>query len=465
MSKLYVFGIGGTGSRVLKALTMLMATGVKCAEQTIIPIIIDPDEAAADLTRTVEVMRKYRDIRDKLNFAQADTNEFFKVDIQESVPNFRLPLKNIADVTFDNYMGVSTMSKANRAVVNMLFSEANLSSEMQVGFKGNPNIGSVVLNQFDSSIQFNEFANGFQQDDKIFIISSIFGGTGASGFPLLLKILRTNNRMPNFNLINNAQIGAITVLPYFGVKQDENSKIDSATFISKTKSALSYYERNISKNNSINYLYYVADRDISQYDNHEGGMEQQNNAHFIELVSALAILDFAASPFTSTANPIHKEYGIQTNYEDILFDDLGHVTQKLIMKSLIQFVLFAKYMKERSRTDYLAQPWTKDRGFDNTFFDGHFIKDIKSFQQIFQQWLKEMETQKRKFSPFELQSKIFNVVRGIKPRRLLTWASNYDLFDARLNAISSAGNNKEQQFIELFYKATERLVKDKFNIR
>ncbi len=59
MSKLYVFGIGGTGSRVLRALTMLLASGVECANETIVPIIIDPDDSAADKTRTVEAMKKY----------------------------------------------------------------------------------------------------------------------------------------------------------------------------------------------------------------------------------------------------------------------------------------------------------------------------------------------------------------------------------------------------------------------
>ena len=40
MSKLYVFGIGGTGSRVLRSLTMLLASGVECKADTIVPIII-----------------------------------------------------------------------------------------------------------------------------------------------------------------------------------------------------------------------------------------------------------------------------------------------------------------------------------------------------------------------------------------------------------------------------------------
>ena len=50
---------------------------------------------------------------------------------------------------------------------------------MDVGFKGNPNIGSVVLNQIFESDAFNDFATSFGQGDRIFIVSSIFGGTGA----------------------------------------------------------------------------------------------------------------------------------------------------------------------------------------------------------------------------------------------------------------------------------------------
>ena len=45
MSKIYVFGIGGTGARVIRSLTMLLASGVKLGENidTVIPVIIDQD--------------------------------------------------------------------------------------------------------------------------------------------------------------------------------------------------------------------------------------------------------------------------------------------------------------------------------------------------------------------------------------------------------------------------------------
>ena len=52
---LYIFAIGGSGSRVIRSLTMLLAAGVH-ADGNIIPIIIDPDTSNGDLARTVNVL-------------------------------------------------------------------------------------------------------------------------------------------------------------------------------------------------------------------------------------------------------------------------------------------------------------------------------------------------------------------------------------------------------------------------
>jgi hypothetical protein len=468
MSKVYVFGIGGTGSRVLRALTMLLASGVECKANAIVPIIIDPDAAAGDLERTVDLMKKYGDIRSKLSFDSKKKNRFFKTDIQETMTNFRLPLSNTQDVDFSDYMGVSEMSRENQALVNMLFSQKNLASEMTVGFKGNPNVGSVVLNQFDDSIEFQNFANEFTDQDKIFIISSIFGGTGASGFPLLLKTLRTSENLANKKYVNDAHIGAITVLPYFQVKQDGNSQIDSATFVSKAKSALAYYDRNISRNNAIDTLYYIADDTRTTYENCEGGVNQKNNAHFIELMSALALIDFANSEKPKSA--VHKEFGIEVDVNEIIFENLGRKVKENLRKALVQLILFAKYFDENGTSEFLQQPWAKDRALDKTFFDGDFMRILEKIQQEYLLWLGEMATQQRAFTPFILHKnsgKVFDLVKGVTPKRLITFDSNYSLFDNRLNGQGgeSKTGSKEQQLVELFYLATQQLAIEKFNIR
>ena len=174
-NKIYVFGIGGTGSRVLKALTLLLASGVRCP-YTVVPIVVDPDESNADVTRTVETIRKYEAIRSKLTWATTSRNSFFGTEISGINESHRLALEGTKDKKFGEYIELGSMDESNRAMMQMLFSENNLEADMAAGFKGNPNIGSVVLNQFAFSADFQNFANGFQQGDKVFIVNSIFGG-------------------------------------------------------------------------------------------------------------------------------------------------------------------------------------------------------------------------------------------------------------------------------------------------
>ena len=475
MSKLYVFGIGGTGSRVLKALTMMLSSGVECAVDTIVPIIIDPDDSAADKTRTVASMNLYMSIRENLDFSNADQNRFFKTEIMpiDGMENFGFPLKNTRDCLFKDFIKIDELNNANRALISLLFSEKNLNSDMKVGFKGNPNIGSVVLNQFANSQEYKDFANGFQQGDRIFIISSIFGGTGASGFPLLLKTLRSDRDSQSWNLINKAKIGAITVLPYFNVSQDDNSGVDSSTFASKTKSALAYYEHNISANGGVDALYYIGDNIPASYENHDGGSEQRNNAHIIELCSALAILKFAATPDSElSGDTLHYEYGLDTNNTDIsqiIFSDLGRNTQVEIQKPMTQLLLMYKYLINECEKEYKHQPWAIDNNLDSSFFTGDFYKDLMKLLDSYREWLVEMADNNRAFKPFNIDriKPLFDMVVGKAPAKMRKLSSNYALCDSILNSNWNRRNKaatREQKFIELFYRATKDLVEHKYNM-
>ena len=73
MSRLYVFAIGGSGSRVLRSLTMLLANGVNTRSE-IVPMIIDPDYSNGDLVRTVDLMRLYEQIHSQLSFTNSTSN-------------------------------------------------------------------------------------------------------------------------------------------------------------------------------------------------------------------------------------------------------------------------------------------------------------------------------------------------------------------------------------------------------
>ena len=228
---------------------MLLASGVKI-EYEIVPMIIDPDFSNGDLLRTVNLMRLYQEIHSVLDFNNNEQNGFFRNSITalNNDGNYLLPLVGTSGISYEAYLDLSTMSTENQALIRMLFSNANLSSDMNVGFKGNPNIGSVVLNQFAESKEFESFASNFVDGDKVFIISSIFGGTGASGFPLLLKTMRTDKNAA----LANSPIGAVSLLPYFNLKTDNNLLYIYICLISSYLVFLSY--KKVIIVNSIQYF-------------------------------------------------------------------------------------------------------------------------------------------------------------------------------------------------------------------
>ncbi|MBR6196167.1 MAG: hypothetical protein IKQ72_01040 [Bacteroidaceae bacterium] len=463
MAKLYVFGIGGTGARVLRSFTMLMAAGVNIGVDEIVPIVIDPDASNADLTRTVTLMNNYRSIRSSLSFSDSNESIFFRKELSQILVNYTLCVKDTDDKTFQQFIDLPSMDKTSQAMMRMFFSEKNLASSMNVGFKGNPNVGSVVLNQIVDSEDFQTFANNFDSGDKIFIISSIFGGTGASGFPLLLKTLRTGTNFPNHDIINHAEIGAISILPYFKLDKDEQSEIDSSTFISKTKSALAYYENNIIKNNSIDALYFLADDVANTYENHEGGIAQQNDAHLIEFLAATAIVDFSNKQHQNTTN---KELGLKDLVDSVTFDSFYDNQNRLLYAPLTEFLMMANCLDHKFDY-YSSKSFNANNDNFRELYSSSFMSDLRNFVILFIDWLAEMKNNKRSLDLFNLNAndKPFDIVTGRKSKKIISLKSDYDLVTDRLNTAVKKCQSKEDKdkFLEMFYIAMTRLFNEKIN--
>lgn len=475
MSKLYVFAIGGTGSRVLRSLIMLAAAGVDIQANEIVPIIIDPDASNADLTRTVTLMNCYSAIRKGIEFNDTNETSFLRPEISQYVQNYTLHIKDTEDRRFDQFIEYSSLSLDNKAMMSMLFSEKNLNAQMQVGFKGNPNIGSVVLNQIVSSPQFNEFATTFAEGDKIFIISSIFGGTGASGFPLLLKTLRDEKAsFPNHSIINKAEIGAITILPYFKLQPSEQSEIDSSTFISKARSALAYYETNVVGNNSINALYYLAD-DGNIYENNDGGSMQQNPAHIIEFVAATAAINFMNKDYSG--RHMNLEFGIQdiNDNDGVTFGKFYPETSGLLMKPMTQLALMANCLQDGSPQYNLVTSESLAANLSicakENLYATPYFKELKAFLNKYKEWLKELCDNKRSLNLFNLEcaDKPFELLTDRKPHQGGFFSfekKDYEAFYSALNKAAQKvrGDKASSLFIEMFARATKNLVEDKLKM-
>jgi hypothetical protein len=500
MSKMYVFAIGGSGSRVLKSLTMLLAAGVKCDVDTIVPIIIDKDATCfKEAKELIENYIKAQDFAPKSD-AGSVQNRFFNTKFELLNGELVLQLDDTKD-TFKDYINYATPRELGntKSLVDVLFSKKTLEMSTSVGFQGNPNVGSVVLNQFNEQKIFKSFADKIDENDKIFIISSIFGGTGASGFPILLKTL--NNPPAGLTApdkIKKAPKGAITMLPYFKVstQKDESNKnsLVPKSFIPGTKAALHYYE---TLDKKIDSLYYIGEPSGLRltYKHEKGGskQEEEDKAHIVEFAAALSVVDFAnnaamkrATDGITIRETVYKEFGISPNTKEekdkkgkivkiendgknVSFNDLAD-TKELVKKPLVQLLLMRKFISEKFKSE-VKQPYLNKLGINAAFFDGDCsmksMLEVLSKYYIYLQDIEGGGNEKRKFSPFSLETgdpfkilKNETVKTGMFEKGSWTWfvdKLNSEI-DGVTNSINDTKDKKmtEKRIVELLYRVSEQ---------
>lgn len=472
--KLYVFGIGGTGSRVIKALSMLLASGVKLSNgfDTVVPIIIDPDTANGDLNRTSDILTKYQNIYKEIG----NDNNLFGTKLStlrqltgENVSNLSDNFKFNVDGSgqkFGDSIDYNGLDDENKALVDLLFSKENLNADMTVGFKGNPNIGSIVLNRIVDSQEYKEFTRSFNEGDAIFIISSIFGGTGASGFPLLLKNLRQqSSSVENSNIISKSTIGAITYLPYFKVSDpnDGEKAIDSSTFYSKAKAALSYYDHAIFQNESLDAFYHLGDNSNNNMPYAEGKGDQKNNAHFLEMAGALAIFDFADS--INNFNHTIKEFGISEQGTNLKFDNLGVNSKEKISLPLSKLCLFNKFYEKsishlvNSKGEFNNNAVKKDF-YNKDFYNLNFSK----FMNYFKEWMEEMNNNDVAFTPFhenQDHDKLMDFISGKEPKSsFFSNKAKGDIIIREADKIAKSGKFKNENEASRFIKILDEVLEN-----
>ena len=144
-NRVFVFSIGGTGLRVMKAITMLAASGAKTSGYTIVPIIIDPHIDLEEKTKVDNLIDDYIQIYKNATTSEGQQmnplNGFFNTQFQrlkELDDEQNSTSANMAERrTFSEYMNVGNLSNddVNNFFVQTLFSKENLNNSLSVGFK------------------------------------------------------------------------------------------------------------------------------------------------------------------------------------------------------------------------------------------------------------------------------------------------------------------------------------------
>lgn len=465
MKRVFVFCIGGTGLRVMKSIAMLLAAGMDAKSFTIVPVLIDPHMDLEEKRNLQTLIGEYKTIYHNVISSNGGRlnpiRGFFGSEIADLAELNGQQNDNSEPIaeerSFGKYLNVGNLNTGdvNNYLVQTMFSQANLDNDLSVGFKGSPNVGTVVLGEMIKGADwFKAFCNACQEGDRIFIISSIFGGTGASGYPLLEKKVRQSTDHPN---VKNAVMGAVSVFPYYSLEDPSttDSDIDSANFLTKTKSALAYYERSVLSD----YLYYIGEQNMkTTYANDE--KIQPDKAHFIELVAATALFDFLSKPDDKPEKTQVLSRAIKEDVESLSVSSLGDAYNDVV-KAVADMLLLSRLVYFLPNESQF--PLSKNRGFDADFYANKAFVGLRKFLDRFYQWYQELANNKRSFAPLTT-----NIDRDDRNAKLSNWIQDFSL-DAKdesyylLDMIRASNKDKDdshtikfRRFLDYAYRAINK---------
>jgi hypothetical protein len=299
----YYIGVGGTGARVAEALVHLCAAGLGPDELFL--MLIDPDAGNGNLSRTTELVTKYQNIQKQMG-TRAEGVNVFRTKIVTPKPEVWTIFEQ-QNQTLGAFIGLGSLEATApplKHFAELLFTEEDLHEKLNEGFRGRPAIGAVVMAQPNPeeppwSDFWAEIAKINRADEaKVFVVGSIFGGTGAAGIPTLgaSAVIRDRAALDAEKQKSKIYLGSCLVLPYFtfdaNVPLDERTRlfVKPEDFPLATSSALYYY---LTKQLSYDEMYLIGDSGseiVGQFA--AGAATQKNRAHYVELAAGLSALDF-----------------------------------------------------------------------------------------------------------------------------------------------------------------------------
>ncbi len=509
----YIIAIGGTGCRCLESYLHLCAAGLGPDELFI--LIIDPDAANGNLLRTQELIKFYNYNRKNLQCTKNDP--IFKTEIRHSDKLCWSPSENIrgGGVRFRNLLNYDDLSDDMKKLCRLFYTDREIDMELAEGFRGHTSVGAAAMATAGSDMERQPWLDFFASlrgdlgsglDAKVFVMASLFGGTGASGFPTIGRLIADKVK----NQSKNLKLGGGLVLPYFrfhpsedqNVNMDEREELyaNAEHFLLNTKAALEHYafRWNEGDQNPYSMTYLVGDKDLYKQDQFVvGGPNQRNQSHYIELLTALAAYDFFENRVQNGfyyAGPDQEDYSPpNVSFNPIRWRDLPVDKRFLdtVRQSLLHFTSLGF-----AYSDYFI-PLIRDRRFERRkklipWYVDHFARYGETLkadnQRIYQDdlyayfcdhyfpWLSEIH-QSEGVQLFNKEAFSFSRRRKLKFRHdslgdLLLPSSNHSprgnaynrLWNKLCTSKSSAGEGTGK-FVRLLYQAVESFCSDQYGLK
>ncbi|MEA2908860.1 MAG: hypothetical protein QOJ15_941 [Bradyrhizobium sp.] len=297
-----LLGIGGSGARCVEAFLHLASAGIGPADVSV--CIVDQDAANGNSSDALSLLSQLKLLQSVLKQVGGhripDACSFLGTAISD-LGNDGLwsPALQGNSRRPHSYFRADTMTAGTRALFDALYSQAEQTIELDQGYHGRPNIGAAVLtanvllnDDFLKALVDKIVAGaGAGQDTRIFLVGSIFGGTGAAGFPTIARLI---SRHPDvMKKRDSVRIGGALLLPYFQFSDtgdDERAvRARAASFLRNAEGALRYYDT-IEQEGGVYDALYVAGLDpyLTRQNLGLGGKTQNNPPMLPELLGALA---------------------------------------------------------------------------------------------------------------------------------------------------------------------------------
>jgi len=517
MAKNYLIGIGGTGARVIEAMTFICAAGYGPEELNV--FLVDPDAGNGNLTRTKTLLSLYKECKGR--FVPFEPNGgLFRTRIK-SPEAFIWEIFENKDTTLSSYINYQNLRQTRKdlaGLAEVLFTESELLTRLNEGFRGHPAIGAVVMSSPPEEKQpwktlWEEIEHATRVNEvRVFLVGSIFGGTGAAGIPTfgaseMIK-LRENARVGDQSKV---LLGGALVMPYFTFDSADGADgqmfVTSADFPIATKAALHFYN---TKDLAFDQLYFIGDSLAQRVGKFSpGSLKQENLPHYIEMVTSLAACDFFDQPDNvETADKLYFTAcrdGEELDWQALPVSRDTHLKSEKQnrFKSLMTTMAVFSYVLNTYGESKLAQKYEEildawyldhfwpggsedeERKSNPTFVENEeLIKKVSSFTKKFLTWICAIDDESRKvqlvdrsklingdiesgkepelFDPVENRMNIARALKESSLDRDFACFLNRDLNQVRIKDRTMTAGNK---FINLFYEAAKKYCLENFTIK
>ncbi len=425
MANIFVIGIGGTGMRCIEAFTHLCAIGM--FDSTDVHLLaLDTDKDNGNFTRLKNLKEAYIKTKgvNKKQFALQDT--FFSANLHyyQFSPDYSVLS------TFDalyNYGDSKFRDPEKAAIADLLFTDGAKAFDLKHGYRAQTHLGSMLM--------YHSIINEIKQNDKsdlrrfiqelitasnsgsprVFILGSVFGGTGASSIPIIPKAIKEAAALISdaTDIERNAYFGATLLTSYFsfplpGDKEKQQQKViaTSDKFALNSQAAMMFYEADETVKKTYQKFYMmgtegmewqpskVKDKTIT------GGESQENDSHYIELLAAFAAYHFFNSPEEGTdgaqlsgLRDLKLEKRVEYLYRTFnengkidFIDFVGSEKKEELAKKIGLFTAMS-YLALLESYDFFVQAQTGDlkkvkiEGYED--IDAEEVKNLKRYMSLY----------------------------------------------------------------------------------